>query len=359
MRSTWTGQIVKKLGFFKRRKFKNVLTNPKRELTILIRKDPTPDSMASAMALKHIADYFHISSKCYYSGIIQNKALFNIMGSVIEHLPDIITDELSEKIALVDVVPRELPEGMASLIDNPTIIISHSKATTKDIKSRFKDIRADVETTSTIMIQYMKSLKVPLDSTLSTLFVFALRERTRTFLTNLNRQGLEAYLYILDQVDYDLLDKLENPPVKTETFNDLEKALTNRTIKDTYLITNTGYIKDPSTLPKVCRYMLDLEGISTSLVYAVNTSRIYAYATSKNIEVNLKQIFMKAFGNCGNVVGGASYAYTTIPLGVFGMITEGIDNIESKDLMLKTIGNSISTRFFKTIEEGVGTIENE
>jgi nanoRNase/pAp phosphatase (c-di-AMP/oligoRNAs hydrolase) len=350
---------VKKLGFFKRRKFKGILKNSNRELTILVRKDPTPDSLASALALKQIADYFHINSKCYYSGIVHNKALLNIMGADIEHLPDVITDEISETVALVDVVPSELPHGLATLIETPAIIISHSKATTKDIKSRYKDIRSNVETTSTIMVQYMRDLNVPLDSTVSTLLLFAIRDRTGTFLFNLNRQGLEAYLYILEFVDHDLLNKLENPPVKSETFNDLEKALTNRTIKDTYLLTNTGYIKDPSTLPKVCKYMLDLEGISTSLVYAVNTSKIYAYAASNNIEVNLKQIFKKAFGNCGNIVGEASYASTTIPLGVFGTITEGINNIESKELMFKTIGESISSRFFRTIEEGTGDQENK
>jgi nanoRNase/pAp phosphatase (c-di-AMP/oligoRNAs hydrolase) len=85
---------VKKLGYLKRRKFKSILKNSNRELTILVRKDPTPDSLASALALKQIADYFHINSKCYYSGIVNNKALLNIMGADIEHLPDVITDEI-------------------------------------------------------------------------------------------------------------------------------------------------------------------------------------------------------------------------------------------------------------------------
>lgn len=350
---------MKKLGIFKRRKFRKILKNSNKGLTILVRKDPTPDSLASAYALKKIAEFFHINTKCYYPGIVHHKTMLNIMGADIESLPDIITDELSPAVALIDVVPSELPEGLSSLIGIPSIIISHSKATTKDIKSHYKDIRGNVETTSTIMVQYMKGLKVPLDNTVGTLLLFAIRERTRTFLTNLNRNGLEAYLYALSYIDHDLLLKLENPSVKSETFNDLSLAITNRTIKDTFLLTNTGYVKDPSTLPKVCKYMLDLEGISTALVFAVNTSKIYVYVSSNNIEVNVKQIFKKAFGHCGNIVGGPSFASITIPLGVFNVITDDVSNTDSKTLLLRTIGESIYSSFLKTIEEGEQELENK
>jgi nanoRNase/pAp phosphatase (c-di-AMP/oligoRNAs hydrolase) len=331
---------VKKLGFFKSRKLKSVLKKSQDGLTILIRKNPTVDSLASAYALARIAEHFHTNSKCYYSGTVHHKGLLNIMGSDIEPLPDVITDELSGTLALVDVVPSELAEDVSALIDIPAIIISHSSMATKDIKCHYKDIRANVETTSTIMVQYFRSLKVPIDSTIATMFLFAIRDR-------------------LEHIDHDLLLKLENPAVKSETFNDLAKALNNREIKNTYLLTNTGYIKDPSTLPKVCKYMLDLEGISTALVYAVDTSNIYVYATSHNIEINLTQVFKKAFGHCGNIIGNSSYASITIPLGLFGVITRSSNNIESRELMLDTIKNSISSRFSRTIKEGEGKLENE
>jgi len=350
---------VKKLGFFKRRKLKSVLKRSQNGLTILIRKNPTVDSLASAYALTRIAKHFHTNSKCYYSGTIQHKGLLNIMGYDIEPLPDVITDELSGTLALVDVVPSELPEDISALIGIPAIIISHSKMATKDIECHYKDIKANVETTSTIMVQYFRSLKVPIDSTIATIFLFAIRDRTRTFLTNMNKHGLEAYLFVLEQIDHDLLLKLEKPAVKSETFNDLAKALNNREIKNTYLLTNTGYIKDPGTLPKVCKYMLDLEGISTALVYAVDTSNIYVYAVSNNIEINLTQIFKKAFGHCGNIIGNSSYASITIPLGLFSVITKNSNNIKSKELMLGTIKNSISSRFSMTIKEGEGKLENK
>ncbi|MCL7411988.1 MAG: hypothetical protein M8353_00005, partial [ANME-2 cluster archaeon] len=95
-----------------------------------------------------------------------------------------------------------------------------------------------------------------------------------------------------------------------------------------------------------------LEGISTALVFAVNSYNIYVYANSNNIEINMNQIFRKAFGHCGNILGSSSYASITIPLGVFCAITKGNSSEDSKQLMLQTITSSIYNRFLNTIEEG-------
>lgn len=350
---------MKKMGFFKRRKFKKILNSSKKGLTILLRPNPTVDSLASAYALIKIAEYFHINARCYFTGTAYHKGLLNIVGQNIELLPDVITDELSRTVALIDVVPRELPEDLNLIIGVPDLIISHSKVATKDIKCRYKDIRENIETTSTLMVQYMRRLKVPMDKTVATVLLFAIRDRTKTFLTNVNLNGLEAYHYVLGYIDNDLLLKLEKPAVKPETFSHLANAINNKHIKGAYLLTNTGYVKDASTLSKVVKYMLDLEGISTALVFAVNTYNIYVYANSNNIEINMNQIFKKAFGYCGNILGSSSYASITIPLGVFCAITKGDCSEDSKQLMLETITSSIYSRFLDTIEEGESKMDRK
>jgi len=118
-------------------------------------------------------------------------------------------------------------------------------------------------------------------------------------------------------------------------------------IKGASLFTTVGYVKDPGTIPKVCKYMLDIEGISTSLVFAVNATKIYIFAESKNMEMNMKNILKKAFGDWGEVTGGTSNASISIPLGVFGIAA---DNEKAKQLLLKSIGDSISSKYFHVLE---------
>jgi len=106
-------------------------------------------------------------------------------------------------------------------------------------------------------------------------------------------------------------------------------------------------VKDPGTIPKVCKYMLDIEGVTTALVFAINATKTYIYAESKNMEFNMRNILKKAYGDWGEVTGGAFNASTSIPLGVFGLAAH---DEKAKQLLLKSISDSISSRYFYVLE---------
>ncbi|VVB89412.1 Uncharacterised protein [uncultured archaeon] len=166
-------------------------------------------------------------------------------------------------------------------------------------------------------------------------------------MSNFTHADLEAYWFIHDYVDMEMLNSLEHPSVRAETFEDLSRAISNKLIKGASLFTSVGFLKDPGTIPKVCKYMLDIEGVSTALVFAVNSTRIHIYAESKNMELNMKNILKKAFGDWGEVTGGSFNANTSIPLGVFGVAAY---DEKAKHLLLKSISDSISSRYFYVLE---------
>jgi len=94
--------------------------------------------------------------------------------------------------------------------------------------------------------------------------------------------------------------------------------------------------------------MLDLEGITTALVVSVNTAKIHIYCETKNIGINVKGVLRKAFGEWGDVTGESGFASATMPLGLFGIITG--DTSESKKNLLASVNDSISSRYFSTME---------
>ena len=61
----------------------------------------------------------------------------------------------------------------------------------------------------------------------------------------------------------------------------------------------------------------------------------------------MKNILRKAFEDWGEVTGGPFHASTSIPLGVLGIVAE---DEKSKPLLLKTITDSISSRYFYSLE---------
>ncbi|KCZ73150.1 exopolyphosphatase-like enzyme [Candidatus Methanoperedens nitroreducens] len=328
--------MFKSFTLWKRRSFKKLLSKPGERLTIYTRKNPDSDSLASSLALKRIVEHYNMDASIYYTGTIQNKTLTNVLGDDIINIPAL--SQSQDGIALVDLLPTELIEEKL----NPTIVIGHTLGDKEGIRCAYQDIRT-TGTTSSIMIEYLKKLGVAIDNRLATLLFFAIRDKTRALITNLTLPDLESYWFIHRYVDMELLGSLEHPSARLETFEDLSRAINNKTIKGASLFTTVGYVKDSGTIPKVCKYMLDIEGISTALVLAVNTTSIHIYAESKNLELNMKNVLRKAFGEWGEVTGGPFHASISIPLGVFGVVA----NVEkAKQLLLKSISDSISSQYF-------------
>ncbi len=332
--------MFKSFAFWKRRALKKHLSNPAKKLTIYTRNNPDADSLASSLALKHIAEYYNVDAVIYYTGVIQNKTLINILGD------DVIKAEAIKQpgteTAFVDLLPAEVTGEKIT----PSIVIGHTLGNTEGIRCDCCDVRT-TETTSSIMIEYLRKLGMVIDKRLATLLFFAIRDKTKTLITNFTVEDIEAYWFIHKYVDMELLVSLEHPSVRLETFNDLSHAIDNKIIKGAYLFTTVGFVKDPGTIPKVCKYMLDIEGVSTALVFAVDASRIHIYAESENMELNMKNILRKAFEDWGEVAGGPFHASTSIPLGVLGIVAE---DDKSKPLLLKTITDSISSRYFYSLE---------
>jgi nanoRNase/pAp phosphatase (c-di-AMP/oligoRNAs hydrolase) len=331
--------MFKVFNFWKQRSFKKLLS-PGNRLTIYTRKNPDSDSLASSLALKRIAEHYNMDATIFYTGTVLNKTLINVMGDDVENTPTMV--QSSNSIAFVDLLPTELT-GEKIL---PTIVIGHTLGDTVGIHCNYKDIRT-TETTAGIMVEYLNKLGVAIDKRLATLLLYAIREKTKTLVTKFTLPDIESYWYIHNFIDTELLNSLEHPSARLETFEDLSRAIGNKIIKGASLFTTVGYVKDPGTIPKVCKYMLEIEGISTALVLAVNATKIYIYSESENMELNMKNILKKAFGDWGEVTGNPFHASTSIPLGVFGIVA---DAEKAKQFLLKSINDSISSRYFHVLE---------
>lgn len=336
--------IIKKLRTRKLRKL--IASCEESGLAIIVRDDPSADSLTSALAFKHMAEHFHVEGKIFYRGKIQNRTLLNLMEDHLNVLQS-PADVNGYELVFVNAIPGQLKH----MTRPPLVVITHYEGDIKDIKAELKDIRPDVGTTSSIMAEHLEGLKIPIDEQLATQIVYSLREEMRGFVANIHKFDFDMYYRIFPSADMDLLMEMEHPSVKSETFGDLAKSIENKMTKDTHLITGIGYTKDASSLPKVCDYLLDLEGISTVLVFSINKAEIQIYAKSKDIKTHMRNVLDRAFGEGVTVSGTPAYASVEIPLGVFDTILEGDkDATKSKELLFESIKNVISSKYLSSVE---------
>jgi nanoRNase/pAp phosphatase (c-di-AMP/oligoRNAs hydrolase) len=107
-------------------------------------------------------------------------------------------------------------------------------------------------------------------------------------------------------------------------------------------MSNVGYISNRDALPQAADYLLNLEGVTTVLVFGVLNDALYISARTKDIKLNLGQTLEKAFDSIGSAGGHVSAAGARIPLGIFGMI-------DDKEILKNLAGEAVKKMFLKAV----------
>ncbi len=313
-------------------------------LAIVLQDNPDPDAIACGMSLKKIAESLNIQSDLIYGGEIgheENKALVNLLGLNLIPIAKVRDIRDYGKIALIESsVPGEnnsLPRGT-----KVNIIIDHHPFDVEKIDADYWDIRPELGATSTILTEYLVSLGIEITEDLATALLYGIKTDTKNFTRATTSEDLKAVAYLYPRASQELLIKIETPLMSAETLDVLSEAIRNRKIKGSFLLSNVGFIRDRDTLPQAAEYLVNLEGISTVLVYGIGKDVIYISGRNKDIRINLGDVMHRAFGNIGQAGGHATAAAAKIPLGLFGIVKD-------KTSLLKLVEEAISGRFFEVV----------
>jgi nanoRNase/pAp phosphatase (c-di-AMP/oligoRNAs hydrolase) len=319
-------------------------------LAILAHRSPGPDSIASAVALQAIAEARDVEADILYEGEIghqENRAFVNLLGiELAAH--DEVDMEAFDTFALVDVA-----KGGEPAIDDVDIIIDHYEHE-DDHDAAFSDIRPNVSATSTILTKYIQELDLTLDQTVATALLYGIRAETLDFKRDTTPADLTAAAYLYPFANHDTLEQVESPSMSPETLDVLAEAIRNREVKGSHLVSNGGFIRDRDALSQAAQHLLNLEGITTSAVFAIADDTIYLAARSKDIRMNIGTVLQDAFDDVGEAVGHSTDASAEIPLGIFTGLEISGDN---RDTLLDLTEKAVRSKLFEAmgVESGDGS----
>ena len=148
-----------------------------------------------------------------------------------------------------------------------------------------------------------------------------------------------------------------SPSMSPETLDVLAEAIRNRDVKGSHLVSNAGFIRDRDALSQAAQHLLNLEGITTSAVFAIADDTIYLAARSKDIRLNIGKVLQDAFDDVGEVVGHSTDASAEIPLGIFTGLEITGDNRET---LLNLTEEAVRSKLFEAmgVESGSGESAN-
>ena len=309
-------------------------------LAILAHRSPGPDAIASAVALQAIAASRDVEADILYEGEIghqENRAFVNLLGIELLSLEEAAIESY-DVVALVDCAKATEP-----VVDRDVdIVIDHFEPEV-DYGAAFTDIRPNVSSTSTILTKYIQEFDITLPTEVATALLYGIRAETLDFKRDTTPADLTAAAYLYPFADHDTLEQVESPSMSPETLDVLAEAIRNREVKGSHLVSNAGFIRDRDALSQAAQHLLNLEGITTSAVFAIADETIYLAARSKDIRMNIGNVLEDAFGDTGEVVGHTTDAAAEIPLGIF----TGIDpSGDQRETLLTLSEEAVRTKLF-------------
>ncbi|MBN1786118.1 MAG: NAD-binding protein [Candidatus Methanofastidiosa archaeon] len=326
------------------RGIKGALTKGER-LGIILHDNPDPDSIASGMALKLIAESRGLSCDILYGGEIghqQNKVFVNLLNIDLIHIDEFTKYLLRgyDRLAFVD----HSSESNTSILPTdiyPNIIIDHHPKM-GDFDAAFEDVRTSIGSVSTIMTQYLDDLDIDIDSRLATALMYGIMTDTNYFKRKFSKDDVDAVSILKTKVDPSVLTQIESPTISPDVLDVIGKSVLGREVVSGYVLSNVGYISNRDSLPQAAEFLLNLEGAKTVLVYGMLKDALYISARTKDVKLNLGQAMDKAFGSIGSAGGHMASAAAKIPLGIFGMV-------DDKEILKSLVGEAIKKMFFRTV----------
>lgn len=316
-------------------------------LAVVTHDNPDPDAIASALALSRIADWVGIESEAVYFGAIthqENRALVNLLSlSLTATSTASFSPEEYGAIALVDHarpgVNDSLPDGTPVQI----VVDHHPQRQPIDEREGYLDIRPDIGSTSTIMVEYFRQLGITPDESLATALLYGIQTDTDQFTRGVSDVDFTAAAFLSEHADERALTRIDSPAVSSSVLDTMATAIEDREVRGSALASCVGELSDRDALSQAADELLNMEAIETVIVFGYTDETIYVSGRTRGSTVDLGETLRDALGQIGSAGGHAKMAGAQVPMGV-------LDAVEEWETLSIVVHDTIAGRFFEALD---------
>lgn len=314
-------------------------------LGVFTHDNPDPDAIASAVALRDLAERIGVQADACYFGEIshqENRALVNLLDLSIERL-ETFDPSLYGGIALVDHSRPGINDSLPAETDVDIVIDHHPIR--EPVTATYLDLRSDVGSASTLLAEYFQRLGIDMDETIATALLYGIRIDTREFTREVSPADFDAAAYLSPFADSDALQRIESPEISGETLETVARAIQNREIEDRVLASCVGEIGNRDAIAQAADRLLTMEGITVTFVYGFLDGIAYGSARTRGADVDLGKVVRVAFSDIGSAGGHADMAGVQLPLGILGTVDDEAQQLTD------VVRDVVTDRFFEAIED--------
>ncbi len=274
-------------------------------ILIVVHDNPDPDSLASAMALRHLfAVRLNREAVIAFSGMIgrsENLAMAKLLQIPLTPFP-LIDLKAFPVICLLDTQPgtgnNSLPPDVRA-----DIVIDHHPMRDSSASCRWVDIRPNYGTTATILYEYLKVQGVSVGTKLATALFYAIKSETQDLGREATRPDRDAYLILFPLANKTLLNSITRPNLPREYFIALHSALEHASLYGNVLVASLDGVQFPEVVSELADLLVRLEGTETVLCLGHYSQELVLSIRTTSEEINAGELIRKLVAGIGTAGG--------------------------------------------------------
>lgn len=287
------------------------------EVTILLHPDPDADAMAAGVGVAEIADWAGTDATIQYSGQVrrqENRAFRTVLDVELESI-DHVTDLAAEAVVLVD---HNEPRGFTGADGVlPVAVVDHHPGDGSG--EAFTDVRTDYGASSSIVAEYLDELgatPVPPDrhdsevtdpavpTWVATGLLYGVLSDTERLTRGTCGEDFDAAGYLSAGVDEDLLGRIADPDVSTETLDVKARAIAGREVRGSFAVTDVGDVSNADAIPQAADELVGLEGVTAVVVCGEKDGTLHLSGRSRDDRVHMGRALDAAVSDIPNASAG-------------------------------------------------------
>ncbi|MHC4287747.1 MAG: DHH family phosphoesterase [Planctomycetota bacterium] len=227
-------------------------------MLIAIQDNPDPDAIASALALRRLANTLaNIQCSIAHGGTVgraENRALVRYLGLNLRPIDQLDMAQF-ELFAMVDTQPGTGNNSLPGQVE-PDIVIDHHACRELTRHCRFTDVRSKYGATATIMLEYLNAVQFIPETPLATAMLYAIRSDTQELGRDTTKADMEAFTQLYAMANKRKLSEIQRGKVERSYYQMLADGLKNAMVYANAIVTNLGTIENPDMIAEVADMLL-------------------------------------------------------------------------------------------------------
>ncbi len=233
------------------------------KVLIVTHDNPDPDSIASAVALRHLLLMkTGQDAVLAYGGTIgrsENRKMVELLEIPLIPLCELDLSQFSVT-CMVDTQPHAGNNSLPA--DQPVhLVIDHHPPKNDLSNICWVDIREHYGASATILYEYLNSQDVSINTKLATSLFYAIKSETQDLGREWSKADREAYLKLLPLSNNRILFDIIHPQVTRDYFSAFRTAIENARIYGEILVFNLHKIKNPDLVAELADFLLRQQGV--------------------------------------------------------------------------------------------------